>query len=58
MEPVANAIREKGDLTSTVGERANSNVITVVDQIATKEGVPAGFDPEINNVINSEVDKL
>jgi hypothetical protein len=34
------------------------NSLVVVDEIAGKEGLPAGFDPEINNVINDEVNKF
>ncbi len=30
----------------------------VVDEFASKEGVPAAADPEINNLINDEVNKL
>jgi hypothetical protein len=32
--------------------------LVVVDEIAGKEGVSAGFDPEINNVVNDEVNKF
>jgi hypothetical protein len=30
----------------------------VVDEIASKEGMSAAFDPEINNVVNDEVNKF
>jgi hypothetical protein len=30
----------------------------VVDEVASKEGMPAGFDPEVNNVVNDEINKL
>jgi hypothetical protein len=30
----------------------------VVDEVASKEGMPAGFDPEVNNVVNDEVNKF
>jgi len=33
-------------------------VDTVVDEIASKEGMSAAFDPEINNVVNDEFNKL
>lgn len=33
-------------------------VDSAVDEFATKEGVPAGFDSEVNNVVNDEVNKL
>jgi hypothetical protein len=29
-----------------------------IDQFASKEGVPAGFDAEINNVVNDEINKF
>jgi hypothetical protein len=31
---------------------------TALDQFASKEGVPAGLDPEINNLVNDEVNKF
>lgn len=31
---------------------------TAVDEFASKEGVPAGADPEINNVVNDEMNKI
>jgi len=31
---------------------------TAIDQFASKEGVLAGMDPEINNVVNDEINKL
>jgi len=31
---------------------------SVVDEIASKEGASAAFDPEINNVVNDEVNKF
>lgn len=30
----------------------------VVDEFASKEGAPAGVDPEMNNVVNDEINKL
>jgi len=33
-------------------------VDSAVDQFATKEGLPAGMDPEVNNLVNDEVNKL
>ncbi|TVY51527.1 hypothetical protein LCER1_G004507 [Lachnellula cervina] len=33
-------------------------VDSAVDQFASKEGLPAGMDPEVNNVVNDEVNKL
>jgi hypothetical protein len=30
----------------------------VVDEIASKEGMSAALDPEINNVVNDEVNKF
>jgi hypothetical protein len=29
-----------------------------IDQIASKEGIPAGFDPEINNLANDAINKF
>jgi hypothetical protein len=29
-----------------------------VDEVASKEGLPAGLDPEVNNVVNDEVNKF
>jgi hypothetical protein len=29
-----------------------------IDQFASKEGMPAGFDPEVNNVVNDEINKF
>lgn len=29
-----------------------------LDQFASKEGLPAGLDPEINNVVNDEINKF
>lgn len=41
---------------------SNNTLLTVlfavIDQFATKEGVPAGFDPEINNIVNDEINKF
>ncbi|RQM05941.1 hypothetical protein DH86_00002506, partial [Scytalidium sp. 3C] len=37
---------------------ADTFIDSAVDQFATKEGVSAGFDPEINNVVNEEVNKF
>ncbi|TVY19157.1 hypothetical protein LARI1_G002749 [Lachnellula arida] len=33
-------------------------VDSAVDQFASKEGLPAGADPEVNNLVNDEVNKL
>jgi len=33
-------------------------VDSVVDEIASKEGMSAAFDPEVNNVVNDEVNKF
>lgn len=33
-------------------------LIAAIDQFASKEGVPAGVDPEMNNIVNDEVNKL
>ncbi|TVY23313.1 hypothetical protein LHYA1_G007202 [Lachnellula hyalina] len=33
-------------------------VDSAVDQFAGKEGLPAGADPEVNNLVNDEVNKL
>jgi len=36
-----------------------ANLLPVaVDQFAGKEGLPAGADPEVNNLVNDEVNKL
>jgi hypothetical protein len=32
-------------------------LLAAIDQFAAKEGVPAGADPEMNNVINNIVNK-
>jgi len=38
---------------------ANSSMPALaVDEFAAKEGVPAALDPEINNLVNDEVNKL
>jgi hypothetical protein len=29
-----------------------------IDQFASKEGLPAGLDPEMNNMVNDEINKL
>jgi hypothetical protein len=29
-----------------------------LDQFASKEGLPAGLDPEVNNVVNDEINKF
>jgi hypothetical protein len=29
-----------------------------IDQFASKEGLPAGLDPEVNNLANDEINKL
>jgi hypothetical protein len=31
---------------------------TVVDEVASKEGMSAAFDPEVNNVVNDEINKF
>jgi len=31
---------------------------SALDQFASKEGLPAGLDPEMNNMVNDEVNKL
>ncbi|KAF8858426.1 hypothetical protein BDZ45DRAFT_743465 [Acephala macrosclerotiorum] len=33
-------------------------VDSALDQFASKEGLPAGLDPEVNNVVNDEVNKF
>jgi len=33
-------------------------VDSAVDQFASKEGLSAAFDPEINNVVNDEINKF
>jgi len=33
-------------------------VDSAIDQFASKEGMPAGFDPEVNNLVNDEVNKF
>jgi len=40
------------------GTVADCRANAVVDEVASKEGVSAGFDPEINNVVNDEVNKF
>jgi hypothetical protein len=34
------------------------NIDTALDQFASKEGLPAGLDPEMNNLVNDEINKL
>jgi hypothetical protein len=31
---------------------------TVVDEVASKEGLSAALDPEVNNVVNDEINKF
>jgi hypothetical protein len=31
---------------------------SAIDQFASKEGLPAGLDPEVNNLVNDEVNKF
>lgn len=31
---------------------------SALDQFASKEGLPAGLDPEMNNMVNDEINKL
>jgi hypothetical protein len=31
---------------------------SALDQFASKEGLPAGLDPEVNNLVNDEINKL
>ncbi|TVY47875.1 hypothetical protein LOCC1_G001984 [Lachnellula occidentalis] len=31
---------------------------SAIDQFASKEGLPAGMDPEVNNVVNDEINKF
>jgi hypothetical protein len=31
---------------------------SAIDQFASKEGLPAGLDPEMNNLVNDEINKL
>ncbi|KAH7346362.1 hypothetical protein BKA65DRAFT_275119 [Rhexocercosporidium sp. MPI-PUGE-AT-0058] len=33
-------------------------VDSALDQFASKEGLPAGMDPEMNNLVNDEINKL
>ncbi|KAH8789750.1 uncharacterized protein K444DRAFT_608060 [Hyaloscypha bicolor E] len=33
-------------------------VDSAIDQFASKEGLPAGLDPEMNNMVNDEINKL
>jgi len=49
-----NANEDNGE--SKKGE--DTMVDSAVDEFATKEGVPAGFDPEINNVVNDEINRF
>jgi hypothetical protein len=34
------------------------DVDAAIDQFASKEGLPAGLDPEMNNMVNDEINKL
>lgn len=52
-----------GDNNSTQQGGGNDNtedtmVDSAVDEFAQKEGMSAGFDPEVNNVVNDEVNKF
>jgi hypothetical protein len=38
--------------------QANILLSTALDQFASKEGLPAGLDPEMNNLVNDEVNKF
>ncbi|KAK3388660.1 hypothetical protein B0T20DRAFT_490820 [Sordaria brevicollis] len=42
------------------GHEAEEDAVvdSIVDEIAEKEGIPAALLPEINNVVNDEVNKL
>jgi len=33
-------------------------VDSAIDQFASKEGLPAGADPEVNNLVNDEINKF
>jgi len=35
-----------------------TTLFTALDQFASKEGLPAGLDPEMNNMVNDEINKL
>lgn len=35
-----------------------ANTPAAIDQFASKEGLPAGLDPELNNVVNDEINKF
>lgn len=37
---------------------ADKTIALAIDQFASKEGLPAGMDPEMNNLVNEEVNKL
>ncbi|KAK3347668.1 hypothetical protein B0H65DRAFT_152456 [Neurospora tetraspora] len=43
-----------------IGNDAKEDAVvdSIVDEVAEKEGVPAAFLPEINNVVNDEFNKL
>ncbi|KAF4633909.1 hypothetical protein G7Y89_g4199 [Cudoniella acicularis] len=31
---------------------------SAIDEVASKEGMPAGFDPEVNNLANDAINKF
>jgi len=49
-----NANRANGSTDKTEDTLADS----ALDQFASKEGLPAGLDPEMNNMVNDEINKL
>jgi len=49
-----NANKANGGNDKTEDTMADS----ALDQFASKEGLPAGLDPEMNNMVNDEINKL
>jgi hypothetical protein len=35
-----------------------NHVLVAIDQFASKEGLPAGADPIVNNLVNDEINKF
>lgn len=49
---------DSGMLYPTLLPICTNNSLLAVDEFAGKEGLPAGADPEMNNIVNDEVNKL
>ncbi|KAJ4388211.1 hypothetical protein N0V93_008818 [Gnomoniopsis smithogilvyi] len=62
IKDVENAVDGQDSSQQQTSNSSDSKYDTVadsaVDQFASKEGLPAGADPELNNVVNDEINKL